>query len=257
MRAIAVRSVSFAGLSARHRSERPAIPGGVAAGRLGTAALLAAALVGVPSTATASLIMEPVFNGVAGTGGGTDLLPFPFLDLVNGATGLPFITADEPGEIVTYPAGFPADPALADTVRFYNDTDYNITGFTLSIIGTADEPVPFTFTITRGPVDAIWGDANGDGLIGSSDIFGAIAVSADGKAITFSNGLIPIGGRFTDFIYSRTTAGETHFQAGVDARFQGVPVPEPATLTLTLTGAAMGLVRRRRTRAAAERSSAS
>jgi hypothetical protein len=112
----------------------------------------------------------------------------------------------------------------------------------------ADEPIPFTFTITRGPVDAIWGDADGDGFVGSSDIFSSIVVSPDQKTITFSGGLIPIGGRFTDYIHSTTTAGETLFKVGVDATFDGVAVPEPATWVLLMTGSAVGLARRLRTR---------
>jgi hypothetical protein len=205
--------------------------------------LATALLLLLPGAAPASLIMEPVFNVVPGTGGAATVLPFPLPDAINGATGLPFILADEPGEIVTYPAGFPADPVLVNDIRFFNDTHYDITSFTLSIIGLADEPVPFTFTIDRGPVDAIWGDANGDGFIGSSDIFSSIVVSPDQKIITFSNGLIPVGGRFTDFIYSTTTAGENVFKAGVDATFDGVAVPEPAALTLIIAGGGLGLLR--------------
>ena len=116
--------------------------------------LLAAVFVlGVPAVGRASLIMEPVFSVVPGTGGSPTILPIPLPGAINGATGLPFITADEPGEIVTYPAGFPADDDLVNTIRFFNDTLVHINSFSLSIVGLADEPVPFTFTITRGPVD--------------------------------------------------------------------------------------------------------
>jgi hypothetical protein len=73
--------------------------------------------------------MEPVFDFVAGSGGGPTIFPIPLPGAINGATGLPFITADEPGEIVTYPAGFPADPDLVSTVRFFNDTLVDITSF--------------------------------------------------------------------------------------------------------------------------------
>jgi hypothetical protein len=207
--------------------------------------LAAALILFAPTASNASLIIEPVFNVFAGTGGAANVLPFPLPGAINGATGLPFILADEPGEIVTYPVGFPADAGLVNDIRFFNDTQFDITSFTLSIVGLADEPVPFTFTIDRGPVDAIWGDANGDGFVGSSDIFASIVVSPDQKTIAFSNGLIPVGGRFTDFVYSTTTAGETVFQAGVDATFDGVPVHEPATAVLLLTGAGVALVRKR------------
>ena len=126
------------------RMARGAAGSGAATGATGSfGALLVAAvlLLSNPAIGSAALIVEPVFNHVPGVGGGPDLLPFPFLGVVNGATGLPFITADEPGEIVTYPAGFPADPVLANTLRFYNDTAYDITSFTLSIIGLADDGV--------------------------------------------------------------------------------------------------------------------
>ena len=101
-----------------------------------SAALLAGAAL-IPSAANATLLLEPVFNSVAGNGSGENLIPIYFLDLLNGATGEPFLTANEPGEVITYPAGFPADPVLVNTVRIFNNTDFDITGFTLSIVGTA------------------------------------------------------------------------------------------------------------------------
>ena len=205
----------------------------------------AAAVMAAPVRANAALIIEPVFNRVAGSGGDMTILPLYNPDFLNGATGLPFLLANEPGEIDTYPAGFPPDPVLVDTVRFYNNTPYNITGFTLSLIGTAVEPEPFNFIITRGPVDAIWGDVNGDGSVGSSDIFGSITLSPDMKTIFFSDGLIPVGGRFTDFNYAMVTAGEPAFLAGIDASFTGTAVPEPATLMLMSAGGAVLAMRRR------------
>src|SRR5690349_19990215 len=81
------------------------------------ATLAALALsVAAPTTARASQILEPVFDFVPGFGADTNVLPTPLPGAINGATGLPFITADEPGEIITYPAGFPADPVLINTV---------------------------------------------------------------------------------------------------------------------------------------------
>jgi hypothetical protein len=92
------------------------------------------------------------------------------------------------------------------------------------------EPVPFNFTITLAPnVSAFWDDANGDGKVGLSDIFSTVTLSEDRRTVTFSDGLIPVGGRFTDFIFSMTDDGEP-FKAAVYASFDGfLAVPEPAT----------------------------
>ncbi len=69
---------------------------------------------------------------------------------------------------------------------------------TLKIVGSAVEPEPFDFTITLDPnVNAFFGDVNGDGKAGLSDIFSTITLSADRRTITYSDGLIPVGGRFT------------------------------------------------------------
>jgi PEP-CTERM motif-containing protein len=195
-----------------------------------------AAVLAAPSSAMATLIMEPVFNRVAGTGPGGNVLGFYIPELINPATGEPILIADEPGEVDTFPAGFPADPVLVNTVRFYNNTSYDLTGFSLSLVGTADEPTPFNFTVTRDAnVDAFWGDVDGDGFVGHSDIFGSITLSADHRTIFFSDGVIPVGGRFTDFNLAMTSDGEP-FKAAVDATFSGTPVPEPATMTLLTTG---------------------
>ena len=70
-------------------------------------------------------------------------------------------------------------------------------------------------------MDAFFGDANGDGKIGQSDIFSSIVVSDGGKTITLSGGLIPAGGHFTDIAHSSTT-DDLPFFAGVDTSFDGV-----------------------------------
>jgi hypothetical protein len=137
------------------------------------------------------------------------------------------------------------------SIAFYNNTSYNITSIKLAIIGSSYEPVQYTFTITRDPnVDAFWGDANGDGKIGLSDIFSTITASNDGRTLTLSDGVIPVGGRFTDYLYSYTTDRLT-FRAGVDASFDGVYVPEPTGLALLFPGlaAVWALAKRRRSRA--------
>jgi hypothetical protein len=51
-------------------------------------------------------------------------------------------------------------------------------------------------------VDAFFGDANGDGKVGLSDIFSTITVSNGGRTLTLSDGLIPAGSHFTDYIFS-------------------------------------------------------
>jgi PEP-CTERM motif len=218
--------------------------------------LLAYAGVALGVTLTAAgattLTMENVINRVPGSGEAGPNDPFATFGLcqpsaINPGDGLPFLTACAPGEIGRYPAGVPRDEPLVNDVRPYNNTPYNITSVTLQIVGSAVEPVPFDFTITLDPnVSAFFGDANGDGKTGLSDMFSTITLSADHRTITYSDGLIPVGGRFTDFLFSMTDNGEP-FKAGVYTSFDGfLAVPEPATWTLLLTGlAAAGILRRR------------
>ncbi len=81
-----------------------------------------------------------------------------------------------------------------------------------------------------------------------SDIFSTITLSPDHRTITYSDGLIPVGGRFTNSIFSMTDNGEP-FKAGVYTSFDGfLAVPEPATWTILLMGLAAAGVMRRRTR---------
>ena len=137
------------------------------------------------------------------------------------------------------------------TLSVWNNTAYNLTSLRLSIIGSAFHPtgIQDSWLITRNPnVDAFWGDANGDGEIGLSNIFSSIVVSDGGKTITLSGGVIPVNGHFTDTAYAFTTDGLPFF-AGVDTSFGGVRVPEPATGVLLLTG--LGLLWARQTRGSA------
>ena len=192
------------------------------------------------TTANATLVMEPVFDFFPGSGPDDNVLGFYAPDFLNPATGEPFLVSNHPGVVSIFPAGFPADPGLVDTVRFYNNTTFILTGFTMNIVGTADEPEPFNFTVTRDPdVDAMWGDANGDGQIGLSDIFATVQVSPDGRTIVFKDGEIPVNGRFTDYFFSMTTDGEP-FTAAVEAHFEGVFVPVPAAVWLF--GSALALL---------------
>jgi len=205
------------------------------------------------SAGATTLTMENVIDKAPGTGGAQPGEPFFTFGLcnpsaINPADGLPFATACAPGEMGRYPAGVPRDEPLVSDLRVFNNTPYNITSLTLHIVGPAEEPEPFNFTITPDPnVSAFWGDANGDGKVGLSDIFHTITLSADHRTITYSDGLIPVDGRFTDFIFSMTDDGEP-FKVGVYTSFDGflAPVPEPATWTILVIGfAAAGVLRRR------------
>jgi hypothetical protein len=186
--------------------------------------------------ARAGLIIEPVFNRVAGSGPADN--NFPLYDpgfLINGVA---YFTADEPGEVVTYASGDPRDPFL-DVFHVWNNTRYDITGFTLRLIGTATDTED-PGTVVRGPVDAVWGDVDGDGQVGRSDIFSGIIVSPDGKEIRFEGGLIPVGGRFTD-IHLAVSDNPPDF-AGIDSFFSGVQavsVPEPGAWALLASALAV------------------
>lgn len=186
----------------------------------------AAALSCAP-TLDAALVIEPVFNRVPGRGGSANI--FPIYDPIFLINGVAYSVADDPGEIVPYSSGDPRDPFL-DEFFFWNNTRYDITGFILTLVGTSpvtDDPA----RIVRGPVDAVWGDVNGDGQIGLSDIFATIVVSADGKQIRFENGILPVGGRFTDIHLA--VSDNPPFFAAIDSSFTGNAIPEPHTLLLT------------------------
>jgi hypothetical protein len=194
------------------------------------------------SPAQAALVIEPVFNRVEGSGQGDN--NFPIYDPTFLIDGVAYFTADEPGEIISYASGDPRDPFL-DVFHVWNNTQYNLTGFTLRLIGTATD-TENPGSIARGPVDAVWGDVDGDSLTGASDIFATIIVSADGKEIRFEDGLIPVGGRFTD-IHLAMSDHPPDF-AGIDSSFTGILVPEPASfalVALVLAALAMANMRSR------------
>ena len=207
-----------------------------------------AVAVGWTTTASATLFIEPVINFEPGFGPSADSFPLYDPGFINAANGEQPFLANAPGEIDTVSIGNPPDPTLL-TVSVWNNTAYNITSLRLSIIGSASHPTNSedAWLITRDPsVDAVFGDADGDGKIGLSDIFSSIVVSDSGKTITLSGGLIPAGGHFTD-IARASTPGDVSFFAGVDTSFGGVLAPEPATGVLLLTGG-LGLFLARRTR---------
>jgi len=184
------------------------------------------------TTVQSALVIEPVFNRVDGSGQGDN--NFPIYDPTFLIDGVAYFTADEPGEIISYASGDPRDPFL-DVFHVWNNTQYRITGLTLRLIGTATN-TENPGSIVRGPVDAVWGDVNGDSFTGLSDFFATIIVSADGKEIRFEDGLIPVGGRFTD-IHLAMSDHPPDF-AGIDSSFTGILVPEPATLALVAFGMA-------------------
>lgn len=149
-----------------------------------------------PVIASAQLIIEPVFNRIAGTGPGEASVGVR--QIVNGEQtrlGLEPLWTGLPGEIFSYVSGDPRNEGL-DNLAFFNDSDYDITGFGLDIVGTGtdtDDPR----TIVRGaPIDARFGDVDGDGEI-LSDIFGNFTISNDGKRIEFTDGLLQPGDRYS------------------------------------------------------------
>ena len=215
--------------------------------------LLPVLALGWATPSEATLIMEPVINLMPGSGASADSFALyrpTFANPVNPAD-FPF-QADEPGEIDTVSIGFPSDPRLL-TTWVWNNTAYNLTSLTFSIIGTTIGGTSgLAAGYIRGPVDAFWGDADSDGKIGESDIFSSIVVSPDGKTITLSGGMIPMDAHFTDIVHSMTT-DDLPFFAGVDTSFDGVrAVPEPGTGALFLAGLAVFWgIRRKRLQAVA------
>jgi PEP-CTERM motif len=189
------------------------------------------------TTSGATLTIEPVINSVPGSGPSADSFPLYDPGFVNAANGEHPFLAKNPGEIDTVSIGNPPDPALL-IFSVWNNTTYDITSLRLSIIGSASHPtgIEDAWLITPDPsVDATFGDADGDGSIGLSNIFSSIVVSDGGKTITLSGGLIPRDGHFTDIAHASTTNGLPFF-AGVDTSFGGVLVPEPSTWAMMVLG---------------------
>jgi hypothetical protein len=200
--------------------------------------LVSLVAIGWATTSGASfLTIEPEINFVPGSGQVGNSFGIYQPDFVNAANGEHPFLANKPGEIDTVSIGNPPDPDLL-TDSVWNNTSYNITGLRFSIIGSASHPTGTedAWLVTPDPsVDASFGDADGDGKIGLSDIFSSIVVSDGGKTITLSGGLIPLGGHFTDISHA-FTPGDVPFFAAVDVSFDGVFVPEPSTWAMMLIG---------------------
>lgn len=199
--------------------------------------LVSLAAVGWATSSWATLTLEPVVNSSPGSGQTDD--SFPLFDPVstNHATGEHVWLANQPGQIDTVSIGSPTDPDLL-IFSVWNNTTYDITSLKYSIVGSALHPTHSedAWLVTRDPnVDAFFGDADGDGNIGLSNIFSSIVVTDGGKTITLSGGLIPRDGHFTDIFHSSTTDGLPFF-AAVDTSFGGVLAPEPSTWAMMVLG---------------------
>jgi hypothetical protein len=199
--------------------------------------LVSLVAIGWATSSWATLTLEPVVNSTPGSGPTADSFPLYDPVSVNNANGEHVWLANQPGEIDTVSIGNPPDPDLL-SFSVWNNTTYDITSLKYSIIGSALHPTHSedAWLVTRDPnVDAFFGDADGDGEIGLSNIFSSIVVSDGGKTITLSGGLIPRDGHFTDIFHASTTDGGSFF-AGVDASFGGSAVPEPASWAMMLIG---------------------
>ena len=120
------------------------------------------------ATAQAELVIEPVFNRGEGTGPAENAVGVR--QAVNGIQaelGIEPAWTAQPGEVFSYVTGDPRKPEL-DDLLFYNDTDFDITGFSLAIIGTGtDTDDPRTIVRARAQLMALrrrrrrWSDSLG------------------------------------------------------------------------------------------------
>ena len=183
-----------------------------------------------------AFIMEPVINFVPGVGPTDNSFALYDPEFINVATGEHPFQANKPGEIDTYAASYPPDAELL-SFSINNNTAYDITSLTMKIIGSAIDLIPgVSWTVTRDPhVNASFGDANGDGKIGVSNIFSKITISHDGRTLVLSDGVIPSNSHFTDRIFSSTSDG-LPAAVGVDGSFHGVLAPDAASSSMLPTG---------------------
>lgn len=114
-----------------------------------------------------------------------------------------------------------------------NTTNYIMDGYGLSIIGTGNDTHDPSTIVRDAPIDARFGDVDGDGEI-LSDIFSMFVLSNDGKTIEFSGGSILPGQHFTGIHLATSDsppnlAGIDSWYTGIDSRLcsvQGDPVAE-------------------------------
>jgi hypothetical protein len=199
--------------------------------------LVSLVAIGWATTSSATLTLEPVVNSAPGSGQTADSFPLYNPAGINPANGEHPWLANQPGEIDTVSIGNPPDPDLL-IFSVWNNTAYDITSLTYSIVGSASHPTNSedAWLVTRDPsVDATFGDADGDSKIGLSNVFSSIVVSDGGKTITLSGGLIPRDSHFTD-IFHASTPGDLPFFAAVDTSFGGVLAPEPSTWAMMALG---------------------
>ena len=181
------------------------------------------------ASATAAILVEPVL-----TTPDPNLPPVPIGFGVN------------PGTVVAWNA-----PDISGQQNFLNaGTGVNINTMELFLLPELDELDD----------ELIWGDVNGDGQIGVSDIFDNIEVdnslilkSPDGllqfqaPRVTFTGGVIPLGTRFVVQILTEpdlTVPPEVE-DAGplvVGGRYDGVPVPEPSTILGLVSALGFGVL---------------
>ncbi|MCA9167617.1 MAG: PEP-CTERM sorting domain-containing protein [Planctomycetales bacterium] len=165
-------------------------------------AQLSACLIGTfVSSSHAAVTIEPDFHSFPA---GTEGIPLGML-------------VSSPGRDFSYVSGDPRNELL-DTLPVVNTTMYTLTGFGLEIIGTGtdtDDPS----TIVRGaPIDAVFGDVNGDGVF-NLELFPNVNLSADGRRIEFSGGAIAPGERFSAIHLAISDMAPE--LAGIDSWFTG------------------------------------
>ncbi len=179
------------------------------------------------SPANATILVEPIVN--------TPNSEFP------DGIGIPLNL--EPLQVLVWNA-----PDTTGEQNFINNTDFNITRFSLLLFPEFDI-IPDD--------DVIWGDVNGDGQIGLSNIFPTIDITPDFVFQGFSTprldllgGTISNGERFTfQFI---TDPDLRPAQTGDDGpliiggAYNGVPIPEPSTLLGLTTVIGLGTILKQR-----------